>query len=143
MVNEFVAVMISMIRELPSLFYVSVANSCSTRLVPSAMQLPSISTLCLQTHDCKPGLQNVDMGIDIAMSFVDFLLRANASLLFLEALRCRWRPNAQSIPLPHEIKKVVKKAGEDLVPVQGEDPAARSLAPHGPARIIRSRNKHP
>ncbi len=105
------------------------------------MQLPSISTLCLQTHDCKPGPQNVDMGIDIAMSVVDFLLRANVSLLFLKALR-RWRPNAQSIPLPQEIKKVVKKAGEDLVPVQGEDPAARSLAPHGPARIIRSRNRH-
>ena len=65
-----------------------------------------------------PDPQNVnmgtcDMGMNIAMNVVDFLLKANASLLLQKPLGW-WRANAQNIPLLQEIREVVKKAEEEL-----------------------------
>ncbi len=65
-----------------------------------------------------PDPQNVnmgtcDMGMNLAMNVVDFLLRANASLLAQKPTGW-WRANAQNIPLLQEIREVVKKAEEEL-----------------------------
>ncbi len=65
-----------------------------------------------------PDPQNVnmgtcDMGLNIAMNVVNFLLKANAELLLQKPLGW-WRANAQNIPLLQEIREVVKKAEEEL-----------------------------